>query len=164
MRAQKRWTAWSIAGLTVGLALLTLCTFSGPAQAAPPNLPPRPTMLPPSPGDAQKTAGALIVLQATFDERWATSGLAWQDLWTVVQWQDAAGVWHNVDGWQGTLDKVADGVGWKAWWLPEELAGKGPFRWVVYRSRGGSALVTSETFSLPSPSLSSPVIEVSIRP
>jgi hypothetical protein len=27
--------------------------------------------------------------------------------WTVVQWQDTAGNWHDVEGWQGWLD--ADG-------------------------------------------------------
>lgn len=162
MRKQKCWIAWSLAGLTVALALLTLCAFSGPAQAAPSSLPPRPTI--PPPPSAAKATGALIVLEATFDESWADSGLAWQDLWTVVQWQDPAGTWHNVEGWQGTLDKVADGVGWKAWWVPEELAGKGPFRWVVYRRQGGSALVTSETFALPSPSPVGLVIEVDVRP
>lgn len=47
--------------------------------------------------------------------------------WTIVQWQDAAGQWHTVAGWQGELE--ADGT--KTWWAGEELLGSGPFRWLV---------------------------------
>jgi hypothetical protein len=64
-------------------------------------------------------------------------------LWTVVQWQDALGDWHNVEGWQGTLDEGNK----KAWWVDKADLGKGPFRWAVTQS--GERLATSESFYLP---------------
>jgi len=64
------------------------------------------------------------------------------DLWTVVQWQDALGGWHDVSNWQGALD---DGI--KTWWVSSADYGKGPFRWVV--SQGGEELAASDSFTLP---------------
>ena len=78
-----------------------------------------------------------------------SSASSWQSLWTVVQWQDHRGAWHDVDGWQGTLDQVVDGEGKKTWWLSKGLLNKGPFRWVVQRTQGGTWLATSERFYLP---------------
>ncbi len=166
MNRKMRYVVCSIACLAVGLVALALCVTPGPAHAAPPFLPPRPTASPsPEPPSPPKTEpGALIILEATFDDSWAASGLAWQELWTVVQWRDAAGRWRDVEGWQGALDKVAGGVGWKIWWLPQDLSGAGPFRWVVYRSRGGATLATSQTFDLPFPSPWGLVIPVDIAP
>jgi hypothetical protein len=73
----------------------------------------------------------------------------WATLWTVVQWQDAAGDWHDVGGWRGPLDEVAKGEGRKVWWLPNHLRGAGPFRWQVYDYASGSLLVESGPFYLP---------------
>jgi hypothetical protein len=74
----------------------------------------------------------------------------WQQLWTVVQWQDGEGVWHDVEGWRGTLDEVAGGVGRKVWWVAGPHLGKGPFRWVVYRDQAQVAPLTrSAPFHLP---------------
>jgi len=71
----------------------------------------------------------------------------------VVEWQDADGMWHAVAGWQGTLDRVAveDGAvtGYKTWWVGAEDLGTGPFRWLIYRGKGGERLATSEPFYLP---------------
>jgi hypothetical protein len=72
----------------------------------------------------------------------------------MVQWQDPQGKWHDVEGWQGTLDEVQVGqdgtvTGYKTWWLGEENMGKGPFRWQVYRGKGSKLLATSEPFDLP---------------
>ena len=72
---------------------------SGPntVQAAP-NLPPRPTLTPtPTPVSpvspvAPEPNLARILLVA---------GSAYEDTWTVVQWQDKPGVWHGVEDWQG---------------------------------------------------------------
>jgi hypothetical protein len=88
-------------------------------------------------------------------------------LWTVVQWQDDKGKWTDVEGWQGTLDDVAIGEdggveGYKKWWVARSDAGKGPFRWVVYRSQGGAALATSEPFALPKSAGETGIIEVSL--
>ena len=132
----------------LGLALV-------PAQAAPEGLPPRPDDTPtPSslqPAEDVKSAadGAVIVLEVVFDDDWPTRGVAWQDLWTVVEWQDVDGTWYEVAGWQGGLDKVNGGLGWKVWWLEDDLLGRGPFRWVVYERYGGAVIVVSDAFDLP---------------
>jgi hypothetical protein len=78
-------------------------------------------------------------------------------VWTVIQWQDAWGNWHDVEGWRGTLDGVSitesggdeDVVGLKTWWVAESDLGKGPFRWVIYQNEGGQLIGTSEPFQLP---------------
>ncbi len=66
--------------------------------------------------------------------------------WTVVQWQDSAGNWHDVEGWQGPPD--ADGG--KSWWVAAKDFGTGPFRWVVQQGPGGRVLGMSAPFHLPS--------------
>jgi hypothetical protein len=67
----------------------------------------------------------------------------------AVQWQDTGGRWHDVEGWQGTLDDVALGVGNKLWWVAQSDLGTGPFRWIVRRGFGGDLLAESEPFYLP---------------
>lgn len=71
-------------------------------------------------------------------------------MWTVIQWQDAAGNWHTVEGWQGTLDEMVNTEGVKTWWVARPEWGKGPFRWMVYERRGGRLLAPSAPFKLPS--------------
>jgi uncharacterized repeat protein (TIGR01451 family) len=67
-------------------------------------------------------------------------------LWAVVQWQDGAGNWHDVEGWQGELE---DGA--QDWWVASRDFGAGPFRWVVYQDQGKSTvLAESQAFELPS--------------
>lgn len=66
-------------------------------------------------------------------------------LWTIVQWQDGQGNWHDVEGWQGT-----PGEGNRvAWWVSPDNLGQGPFRWAAYQDYGGSLLALSEPFHLP---------------
>jgi len=63
----------------------------------------------------------------------------------VVQWQDAAGNWHNVEGWQRGL-----GVGgFERWWVAAKDFNSGPFRWVVTQGPGGPELGVSQPFNLP---------------
>src|SRR5438045_6526974 len=52
----------------------------------------------------------------------------------TVQWLDPlTGVWHNVDGWTGTLDSAtATGVPFKAWGVLPANYGQGVFRWVIF--------------------------------
>jgi hypothetical protein len=104
----------------------------------------------PTPGSTQAPSGALIELRVRFPE-WIA--FQWQELWTVVQWQDGSGHWHSVEGWQGSLDEVTvdDGkiAGRKVWWLAGDLFGRGPFRWLVYRVRAGKLVAESEPFNLP---------------
>lgn len=67
-------------------------------------------------------------------------------LWTVVQWQDANQDWHDVEGWQGTLDENGQVI----WWVAAKDLETGPFRWLVYESTDKQvSLVTSESFNLP---------------
>ena len=58
--------------------------------------------------------------------------------WSVVQWQDSAGNWHDVEGWRGTLDSQ----GYIRWWVDAKDFGTGPFRWVI--SGGDSVSVADE--------------------
>ncbi|MEE8391582.1 MAG: hypothetical protein V3S14_12410 [Anaerolineae bacterium] len=94
----------------------------------------------PAPAKSQTPAGAFIELRLE-------PGRA--DVWTVVQWQDAFGGWHDVTGWQGTLDEIADRKGRKVWWVAEKDLRTGPFRWVVYQGQGGVFLAASASFYLP---------------
>ena len=65
--------------------------------------------------------------------------------WTSLQWQDAFGHWHDVDGWQGAFNEG----GQVLWWVAPDDLGTGPFRWLVAESQDGSGLTTSEAFHLP---------------
>lgn len=150
----------SLAG-ALGLALLPTLV-----QAAPETLPPRPPTPTPTQATSQTPSraptGALIILETTFDNDWPSRGLAWQDLWTMVQWQDGNGAWHDVEGWQGTLDEVEGSLGWKTWWLAPDIFGRGPFRWVVYEQQDGPVMVISESFHLPDQKGGSRTVEVAL--
>jgi hypothetical protein len=65
--------------------------------------------------------------------------------WTVVQWGDALGGWHDVEGWRGELDSGQQ----KVWWVLGKDFGTGPFRWVVLERPGGRVWAISPAFSLP---------------
>jgi hypothetical protein len=68
----------------------------------------------------------------------------WQRWWTVVQWQDERGDWHDVTGWQGILDGVLKidqlDYGTKLWWVEKKDTDSGPFRWLVYPLKGQGAV------------------------
>jgi hypothetical protein len=136
--------------VVVAIGLLPVLAHAAPA------LPPRPTPpLTPTPtptpaiisSGLPSGGGAIELLVQPQANLWAV--VYWQDLWTVVQWQDHSGAWHDVEGWRGTLDEVANGVGTKIWWVARADLGKGPFRWLIYRSHGGRLLATSQAFQLP---------------
>jgi hypothetical protein len=121
-------------------------------------LPPRPEDNPaPTPTPERKTGyvGALIELRAQFDPAWSWTDSPWQEMETIVQWQDAFGNWHDVEGWCGGFDEVKEYEGRKSWWMPRGHFGTGPFRWVVYRAQGsessarGDPLAISEAFYMP---------------
>ncbi|MCA9917898.1 MAG: hypothetical protein KC445_08105 [Anaerolineales bacterium] len=109
-------------------AQLFLLSTPAPVTALPPR--PTPTAVP-----APPLPGAQIRLQL--------AGEMSANNWTIVQWQDAAGSWHDVSGWQGELE--ADGS--KTWWVGQELLGSGPFRWLVLLD--GTAVAHSDVFELP---------------
>lgn len=82
------------------------------------------------------------------------------ELWTIVQWQDELENWHDVEGWQGTLDAGNK----KVWWVAAADFGKGPFRWTVYQAQGGELLSESPPFYLPDSAGETVRIEVSLVP
>lgn len=143
-----------------------------PSQpTAEPLLPPRPTPQPtPQPKPVRPPAGGFIELCVQFPQTWPWADVQWQELWTIVQWQDRWGDWHEVEGWQGTLDEVNrdEGAGvWegkKVWWVAKADLGTGPFRWVVYRARGSKPVAQSESFYLPDSSGERVRVEVSLGP
>lgn len=118
-------------------------------RVAPPTLTPTPSLSPATPPVTltapSSCGGAAIWLRVQGN----AADSRWRGLWTVVQWQDALGDWHDVEGWRGPLDEVAKGEGRKVWWLPADLFGAGPFRWLVYAQPGGALLATSSAFYLP---------------
>lgn len=124
---------WSVIGLSV--VLLGLICLAAPAQAGSTALPPRPTPVPTAVTVSAIKGGLIRVRVDT----------ALTALWTSVEWQDAAGNWHLVEGWQGMLE--ADHT--KTWWVAEADWGKGPFRWVVRDRREGQSLGVSSAFKLP---------------
>jgi hypothetical protein len=66
--------------------------------------------------------------------------------WTVVQWQDGMGRWHDVDGWRAQIesDQAVN------WWVAPKHLDTGPYRWLVYREQDRRAVVwASELFYLP---------------
>jgi hypothetical protein len=131
----------------------------------PPRPEPTPTLPPTSPAlPKPQPVGGFIELQASFSDTWPWDTVPRRELWTVVQWQDAFGNWHDVEGWQGTLDDVKDKTGAKRWWVAPSELGKGPFRWAVYRSQGGRLLVRSDPFDLPAASGETVAVDVALEP
>jgi len=149
-------------------ALMGAASLLQPARALPPR-PPTPTFTPiPPPSQQLASTVAQIELCAQFPSAWPWNEIHWQELWTVVQWQDNKGQWHDVEGWRGTLDRVVvDGdeeiVGRKTWWVSASDLGEGPFRWLVYRAEGGRLLVSSEEFYLPGADGQTAMVEVALE-
>ncbi len=154
--------------LLVGVALLLLAALMLPlfAAAQEGELPPRggnpPTATPvptetPTPTEVPTqnvaTTGSRLQLHVHFGPNWPWHLMAWQDLWTEVQWSDGT-EWHVVEGWRGQMDNIAqqDGhwVSLREWWVDGKDLGDGPFRWLIYDHQDGAVLATSETFMLPS--------------
>lgn len=148
--------AMSQPSITVSAALPPRPT---PSPTPIPTLPPTPTPLAASPKIAN---GGVIQLQISFDPDWPWDVAHWQTLWTVVQWQDQRGVWHDVEGWQGSLDELVNVQGYKSWWVASENLGRGPFRWAIYKSQGGILLYISEPFDLPATSSERVTVEASL--
>lgn len=128
-----------LAAIIIGIVALTL--WPALVQAGP-TLPPRdPPTATPSPGkdkghDSNRPVGAYIELQTQLTAAGA---------WSVVQWQDNAGGWRDVEGWRGPLNDSANRV----WWVAAKDFGKGSFRWAVTQGPSGSLLGVSTPFNLP---------------
>lgn len=125
-------------GLSAFALFLLAITLVNPVSA---DLPPRP-IPPPAPTDVPqpRLLGGWIQLQA---QNAKAQG-------TVVQWQDSAGNWVNVESWRGAFDAVIGGVGTKTWWVDQSTFGPTPYRWVVYDPTNNQVVATSAPFNLPS--------------
>ncbi|MCP4423987.1 MAG: hypothetical protein GY803_05815 [Chloroflexi bacterium] len=140
MRVKRQTIIWSLIA-AMGLWLLAAAWSTDLAAA----LPPRPT--PESEKSGEKGAYIKLTIEA------APAGL-----WTIVQWKDGLGDWHNVDGWQGTLD---DGVT-KQWWVAPDNFDTGPFRWTAYDGVEGEFLAASEEFDLPARAKQFVLVDLSV--
>lgn len=158
----------------VGIAVAPTMVKALPPRPTPlPTPEPTPTPAPPPPEpQPERVTGATVALSLSFPSDWPWETTGWQDLWTAIQWQHPDGTWHEVEGWQGTLDHVSvaageDGsivVGRKAWWVGKDDLGDGPFRWVIARERDGAELAVSDAFSLPVEPRQTRTVEVVLTP
>lgn len=141
-----------IFGLLCGLVITTWLLI--PDQASVQALPPRPT---PVSTATPTTVPSFHVHEGGLIELYVHP--AQTGLWTLIQWQDARDQWHDVDGWQGTVDGAL-----QIWWVAPRDFGKGPFRWRVYQSRGGRLLATSQSFLLPHHTGETVRVDVGVKP
>jgi hypothetical protein len=161
-------------GFTVAIVcvvLLVVVQAALPATAEA-TLPPRPIpetptpVVPPTP--LSRPSGGLIRLRVQFPQSWPWTEAPWQGLWTVVQWQDVGGEWHDVTGRQGGLDDLsildAAVVGKRLWWVADSDLGKGPFRWLIYSGEQGEVVGLSQSFALPVRRGETVEVEVMLEP
>ncbi len=134
------------------ILLAGLCSSTPTAKAAPP--PSRPTLTPTPNVVSGQSTGSYIELHVPTDNI---------SLWTVVQWQDLQGAWHDVETWRGSLDEINNHKGDKLWWVYPRDFGKGPFRWVAYDRPGGQVLAISQSFNLPRASNQRVIVEVTLK-
>jgi hypothetical protein len=163
---RRKCSLWLYLTVAVACASLGIVSSPSPAHALPPR-PPTPTFTDVA-SARSAPAGGSIELRVRFPAAWSGRGSPWQELWTVVQWQDPhTGTWREVEGWRGTLDGVGgeggNVAGHKTWWVAQRDLGTGPFRWLVYRSKGGPLSVASEPFDLPAGSGGTVVVEVTLE-
>ncbi len=132
---------WFVMSLMfVAMLLLSGLLTPSVSQA---DLPDRDTPTPGPSNDDDDGGGASSPL-LSYIELFASSSPS--GAWSVVQWQDPQGEWHNVEGWRGVLGSG----GYQHWTVEAKDFGTGPFRWQV-RQGGpdGTVLSTSESFTLP---------------
>lgn len=142
-----------ILGLMLALAFIG-SQFVWPLMQvqAGPTLPPRNTPQPSSNDDDDDSGSTPLVAFIELQAPSAATGS-----WSVVQWQDSDGNWHDVEGWRSVL-----GVGgYQRWTVAAKDFNTGLFRWQI-RQGGpdGAVLGTSQTFDLPANALQTMVVSV----
>jgi hypothetical protein len=130
---------------------LTAVVWPKPVQAGstlPSRQPPAPTTPPQDDDkDSDKPIGASIELHL----HPALAGV-----WTVVQWQDSANNWRDVEGWSSEAEGST-----LRWWVAAKDFGTGSFRWVVRQGLDGPQLGVSKPFNLPGSPNETAQIEIS---
>ena len=128
----RKWLPLLVLNLCILAAVSWLAAGATPAQQAATPTPPPPTWTPgPAPVKTPQGAplpaagwgGGAIELQVRFGPAMLKYA---PEAWTVVQWQDAWGDWHDVEGWRGALDEVVSAEGRKIWWCIVRIWAKGP--------------------------------------
>jgi hypothetical protein len=145
------------------LALITLAGGLLATMVLPPQtaaaLPPRPTpqstQTPVHHADSYKHKDEIVGGQIELQVQPSSARL-----WTVVQWQDASGGWHDVEGWRGSLEGNAH----QMWWVARSDFGKGPFRWVVCENPTGNLFAESQSFFLPRSANETVKVDLSLTP
>lgn len=134
----------------IGLLFIVVLTFMFsvyPAQTVVSNMPPRPLDPPPVPEPTPEPTPppppTHTFIQGAFIQLNVIGGEA--ETFTMMQWQDGLGNWHDIGGWRGQLYQGQ----WIRWWLPDTLLGLGPFRWLVYEQPEGGLLAISSEFDMP---------------
>jgi len=150
---------WVIAVAIICVLVANLLPSSS-ARATQLALPPRPTPTTTLKPPKSAPDGGVIELYIKFDQAIVPT----QALWSIVQWQDSLGMWHDVDGWQGTPDAIITGGATKTWWVNKTDLGKGPFRWVIYAADKNKWLAESPSFYLPKTPGQKVEIVVSLAP
>lgn len=138
--------------LVVLFLAITLC-IEGQNRLQADGLPDRPDISLPERPPLPPPNGGVALPESDHNRRdplWAYIDLQVQSprpgLWTVVQWQDTVGNWHDVDGWRSQLELS----GWQRWTVADKDFGDGPFRWLVIEAQNSPPLATSPAFTLPS--------------
>lgn len=140
----------------ISTGLLSICILAGAGlsllwtPSAQADLPPRPTVTvrPTSTATSSPTATVRATPEPRPKDPVATLILyirpSPSGLWSVVQWQDTQGDWHDVEGWRGTVVN-----GKTVWWVEEKDFGTGPFRWTIYAEGDGALVAITRSFYLP---------------
>jgi hypothetical protein len=132
--------------------LFALIVLAAPAAAyaSPYSLPPRPPRDEGGNGDdGGGGSSARIALHITATDGTQPSDTTLQGLWTVVQWLDGLGNWHDVDSWEGTPASASANGTHMVWKVDDSLLGRGPFRWIIEQGTGGAISGASASFYLP---------------
>jgi len=163
---------WLIGLISIGLVCLLGSSVPRQARAAPlepvSTLPPRPGLPTATPTPLPTSTPAPVSPSLPLSKGYILLHVANHTAvtWSVVQWQDGLGDWHEVEGWQGeldALDNVQPERQWKVWGVAFENFGQGPFRWVVY-SATGDVLGVSSNFDLPRAQSDWVAVEITVSP
>ena len=141
--------------LVVTTIVLALLWSPMPTQAGP-TLPDREPPSAPDDNDDDDDGGTRPLMTSIVLQVQPPQG----GLWTVVQWEDSGGNWHDVEGWRGELGTS----GTRVWQVVSKDFGTGPFRWALFQGQDGRLVTASQSFRLPSKANEVVRVEVSLGP